>query len=205
LATSRSTFLSFLLTFNLFLLSFAFSTTQPYFNTCGGIHPNPGPNLVNNPASQQSTSQQPSNRPSPNCAIFLHWNCNGIKNSITELKDFIRSYQLKIVSLQETKLCPSVKDPSFPDYAILCSDRPVGGGGGLAFLIHHLLQYTLLDTSSVLPGDTATELLAISTTINRSEFYVFNVYVPPSSSCPPRFKPDFEKDSLISLTVIQSS
>jgi hypothetical protein len=54
-----------------------------------------------------------------------------------------------------------------------------------------LIPYTLLDTSTTLQGDVTTELHAISATIGDTQINVFNIYIPPGSSCPPRFKPNF--------------
>jgi hypothetical protein len=106
----------------------------------GGIHPNPGPPLVMNHPSHTSSSQ-------PSSQTFLQWNCNGIRNSSTELNDFIRSHHIKIICLQETKLKASAKCPTFPDYTVLRKDRQVGGGEVLlsSYTIRFLIpSWTLL-------------------------------------------------------------
>jgi hypothetical protein len=140
-----------------------------------GIHPNPGPPLVSTFSSQ----------------TFLQWNCNGLRNSSAKLSDFISKHHIKIVCLKETKFSPASKCPFFPDYTLLCKDRQVGGGRGFAFLIHHLIPYTLIDASTALRGDITTEIFAISVTIKDEQIQVYNIYIPPSSSSPPHFKPNF--------------
>jgi hypothetical protein len=66
----------------------------------------------------------------------------------------------------------------------------VSDGGDLAILIHHSVFFTQLDISSVTQLDATLEAQAISATINGSLINIFNVYVPPSSSWPPRYKFD---------------
>jgi hypothetical protein len=36
------------------------------------------------------------------------------------------------------------------------------------------------------------ELLGISASVNKSPMNIFNIYLPPASSCPPLYKPDLE-------------
>jgi hypothetical protein len=75
---------------------------------------------------------------------------NGIMNSCAELSDFLISQFVKDACLQETKLNTRSKQPFFPDYAFMRRDRPVGGGGGLAILIHHSVSF---DCSSLTEAD----------------------------------------------------
>jgi endonuclease/exonuclease/phosphatase family metal-dependent hydrolase len=58
----------------------------------------------------------------------------------------------------------------------------------LAFLIHHTVQFSPIDVSFI-PSD-STECQAIRATINGSDLSIFNVYLPPVSSCPRNFCPD---------------
>ena len=84
-----------------------------------GIHPNPGPSPPYD----------------PNLHI-LQLNVNGLQNTRAELIDFLSQRLIKVACLQETKLSPRSKPLSFPGFAFIRRDRPVGGGGGLAILVH---------------------------------------------------------------------
>ena len=136
-----------------------------------GVHPNPGPPHV------------------PPHSI-LQWNCNGLHGAAEALNDYLSTKQVKIACLQETKLRSSSRDPKFPGYSILRRDRPGDRmGGGLAFLIHHSIAYTPINTSFA-NSDPHLELQGINVVINNVALSVFNVYCPPSSSCTPRYRPD---------------
>ena len=57
-------------------------------------------------------------------------------------------------------------------------------------LIHHSVTYKeLLDL--VLPGDNTTEIQSITVTVNGAKLIIRNIYIPPSSSCPTGYLPDF--------------
>jgi hypothetical protein len=123
---------------------------------------------------------------------FLQFNGNGIRNSPTEINNFLQTSKVKVACIQETRLTSTAKSPSFPDYSFLRKDRPVGRRGGLAILIHNSVLYTPLDTTVITQNDASLELLAITATINGSPINIFNIYIPPSSSCPPLYQPNFD-------------
>ena len=77
-----------------------------------GIHPNPGP--------RQRRHRPPSNR-------IIGWNCNGIGNSVTELRNFVSRNNVLVACIQESKLKPGSKHPSFPDFVVEHLDRAGGG------------------------------------------------------------------------------
>jgi hypothetical protein len=86
---------------------------------------------------------------------------------------------VKIAALQETKLNSKSKPLKFQDYSLVCKDRLVGRGGGVAFLIHHSVRYSDLDTSSLLPdNDQTLELQGITANIDNSDIKIFNIYIP---------------------------
>jgi hypothetical protein len=87
-------------------------------------------------------------------------------------------------------LSAKVKDPSFPDFNLLRRDRPVGNGDGIAILIHHSVSFYPIDTLALTQGDDVIELLGISAKMNGSPINIFNMYIPPASSCPPLYKPN---------------
>ena len=136
-----------------------------------GLHPNPGP-------------------PSTPLPTLLQWNCNGLRGCAAELLDFLRHHRIAVAALQETKLSDSASLPTFPDYTLVPKNRQGGGGGGVAFLVHHSLPFTNIDTSFV--ADAAAESQGINVRLNNSDVDIFNVYLPPVSSCPPRHQPEIE-------------
>ena len=87
---------------------------------------------------------------------------------------------------------PQTLNPVFPGYALLRRDRPGGGGGGLAILITHDIEFTPIDVDGIIDGDLQFELQAVNVHLRHQTFAVFNVYIPPSSSCTPGYLPDFD-------------
>jgi hypothetical protein len=109
----------------------------------------------------------------------------------TELLDFLTVHSIKVACIQETKFFAPSKAPSFPGYTVIRKDRLVGSGGGLMTLIYHSVSYTNVDSSLLTILDQSLKLLAVQIDIGSSKLEVFNVYLPPISSCPPGHKPDF--------------
>ena len=70
-------------------------------------------------------------------------------------------------------------------------------------LVHHTISYTELPTDDLFPHDSTIEHLAITVTINNIPIHLYNIYIPPSSSCPPNYSPSLHRlfqaqdDSLI--------
>jgi hypothetical protein len=78
--------------------------------------------------------------------------------------------------------------PNFPGFSLVRKDRPQGRGSGLAFLIHHLIAYSLVEMSFV--QDDHTECQAAKVILNSSDIVIYNVYLPPVSSCPQTYQPN---------------
>ena len=150
-----------------------------------GISPNPGPPPPNR------RNRPPPTPPTP--PRILQINVNGIQTSRRELSAFLHENNVKVACVQETKLRPNTADPSFPGYALLRRDRPGGGGGGLAFLISHDVEFSPIDVTDVIGADPHLELQAINLHLRHVSFAVYNVYIPPNSSCAPGYRPDFER------------
>jgi hypothetical protein len=104
----------------------------------------------------------------PPLPVILQLNCNGLKNSVSEIDAFIRSNRVSVAALQETFLSNASVSPIFPDYTLLCKYRPQGQGGGLAMLIHHSVKFSPIDLS-FLPTDETHECQAIRVSINGSD------------------------------------
>ena len=137
---------------------------------------------------------------------ILQFNCNSIRNSQQELSVLLQSKGVLVACIQESKLSPSSAAPDFPNYTVIRRDRPGstrGGGGGLLTLVHHSVPYKDLPTDTLFIGDNITEHQAITAVVNNVPINLFNIYIPPTSSCPSNFRPTFdwfsqiEGDSLI--------
>ena len=135
---------------------------------------------------------------------ILQINCNGIGNSQHELSALLHSKGILVACIQESKLHSSSATPDFPNYTVIRRDRPAPTrGGGLLTLVHHSIQYKNLPTDDLFPNDSVTEHLAITAFINKVPINIFNIYIPPTSSCPANFRASFdwlaqiEGDSLV--------
>jgi hypothetical protein len=70
-------------------------------------------------------------------------------------------------------------------------DRLVGRGGGLAILVHHSVSFVHIDTSAFTNLDPTIELLGIRIEVGGASLEIFNVYIPPISSCPSGYNTNF--------------
>ena len=91
-----------------------------------------------------------------------------------------------IAAIQETKLRDIFRTPSIPGYTFVdCCRLASDGGGGVTLFVHHSLPFTPIDCSFI--NDSRIELQGINVSSNDTDFAVFNVYIPPATSCPPRY------------------
>ena len=139
-----------------------------------GISPNPGP--------------RPPHPTSPPISRILQFNTNGLNTSRNELSSYLRGNNIKVACLQETKLRSNNPDPSFPGYALLRRDRPEGGGGGVAILVSHDVEFTLVYVDYL--ADPHLEVLAVKIHLRHFSLNIYNVYIPPVSSCDPNYAPN---------------
>ena len=157
--------------------------------------PNTSPINSQNPQTPSIPHTPSHNTPPPPISInsILQLNCNGIQNSHSEIASLLHNKNILIAAIQETKLTPSSNLRPFPNFTTLRRDRPGGTrGGGLIILIHHSISFTPLPTDHLFPNDSTIEHLAISATINSLPINIYNIYIPPISSCPPNYTPDLE-------------
>ena len=117
---------------------------------------------------------------------ILQFNCNGLSSRLEELKSFLSSYSIKLAVLQETKLSVASRTPAFPGFAVIRKDRSRNSGGGLITLVHHSLSFT---ECMIANPDDFCEFQHTRIFLNDSHLDLFNVYFPPSSSCPPGHLP----------------
>ena len=105
----------------------------------------------------------------------------------------LHSNSILIACLQETKLSSNSLLRPFPSYTTIRQDRPgSSGGGGLITLVHHSISYKRIISDHLFPSDQTTEHLVITATINNIPINIYNIYIPPSSSCPPNFSPSLQ-------------
>jgi len=148
--------------------------------------PHPAQPPVPPPPLRSRNPPLPSNSPA-----ILQFNCNGLISSQAELTSFLLKNKIPIACLQETKLSPSSKLKPFPEYTLLRKDRPNQTGSSIAFLIHHSITYTHLNLSHL--SDGVIELDGITMELNGSPTHIINIYLPPHSSCPPNYFPNFSQ------------
>ena len=55
----------------------------------------------------------------------------------------------------------------------------------VTLFVHHSLPFTPIDCCFI--NDSRIELQGINVSSNDTDFAVFNVYIPPATSCPPRY------------------
>jgi hypothetical protein len=66
--------------------------------------------------------------------LLIHqWNANGILGKLSELKQYLQNYQVRLMAINETKITDSHKI-KIKNYQILRKDRDIHGGG-IALLI----------------------------------------------------------------------
>ena len=117
--------------------------------------------------------------------LILQWNCNGIKNKLTELTQYLYKHQLKIAVIQESKLNCNSSPPDIPNFTTVRKDRLSDKGGGLIIYIHKTLQFQMLPD---FPFDGHTESLGILV----GDTNIINIYIPPTTSCTTGFKPKIQ-------------
>ena len=127
--------------------------------------------------------------PTPtNTFNVLQLNINGLRGKANELNLFLKERNIKIAALQETKLEPLAPAPTFHGYTLIRRDRNKFGGG-VAFLIHHSIQYQNLPHP--LPQDPHLETISIAIPTPEGSTTITNLYLPPSSSCQANYHPPF--------------
>jgi len=193
-------------------LSLPFLYLSPFFYTSFPSHspstpfsihssslPPPSPTVSIHPLLPSSSPNHSSppplqtNPPNPpnslhNSFNILQLNINGLRGKSNELNIFLKEHFIKVAALQETKLDPLTPSPSFHGYTLIRRDRNQFGGG-VAFLIHHSIQYNNLPNP--LPLDPHVESLSINIPTPDGNTTISNIYIPPSSSCQPNYHPQF--------------
>jgi len=151
------------------------------------------PQSSHRPVSSTPPPSTSTSRVAPTIKI-LQLNYNGLRAKAAALATFLSENDIK-----ETKLPPEFNATSLSgikDFAIVVRNRPAnrGKGGGLAFLVHKSIDYTVLDTSKFTPpGDSSMEHQGLQITLDSGKLNIFNIYIPPATSCPPNYVPSLRK------------
>lgn len=105
-----------------------------------------------------------------NNLIIAHWNADGFRNKIQELKDFLTEHTIDIMSINETKLNTKTTINIF-GYNIERWDRPVSRGGGVALIINNKIPYhrELIQIN---------EIEVVKIKIN-NDIHIISAYLPP--------------------------
>ncbi|MCP3664941.1 MAG: hypothetical protein GY696_20995 [Gammaproteobacteria bacterium] len=69
---------------------------------------------------------------------------------------------IPIAAIQETKLTKDSRLFKTPNYTLVRKDRGINKGGGLAFLVHKDLNFSIVPTPRILEQDPFLESLTIS-------------------------------------------
>ena len=78
-----------------------------------------------------------------------HWNANGLRQSVSELKDFLSHHKIDIMLINETTLNAKT-NVYVPGYNKVRKDRQNGKtGGGLLILIEMTIRYTKVNIEAV--------------------------------------------------------
>ncbi len=134
--------------------------------------------------NQTDDQQQPDRDQQINTKI-LQWNCNGLRSRHAELVKFVHENDILIAVIQESKLTSSANIEDIPKFNMYRLDRDRNKGGGLVIYIHESIPFIPLQSPL---DDNTTE----SQAIQFGDLTIVNVYIPPVTSCPPDYMPDFQ-------------
>ena len=101
---------------------------------------------------------------------------------IDELCLWLNQNDVKIAALQETKLNKKGKPINIPNYTLINQHRQRDSGGGVALLIRETIKFEELPLHQL---DKQLEHISIKV----GDITIFNIYIPPASSCSAGFTP----------------
>ena len=108
---------------------------------------------------------------------IVHWNANGIRRNLSEIRQFILDHNVDILLLNETRLNSNVKF-NILGYDSVRKDRVDGSsGGGVMILIKQSVQYTEIPVNT-----NSLETVAIKLSNN---LIIISLYNPPTSKIKP--------------------
>ena len=105
----------------------------------------------------------------------LQFNCNGISGKAPEIAALLAQNEVHMDLFWETKLKKQRCNPSIsPLYTLIQKNRPKKGGG---------IQYEEVSLNT----DGTLKAMCISVVAITSKLRTSNFYIPPRSSCPPKY------------------
>ena len=113
-----------------------------------------------------------------NSFIIMQFNANGIGNKLTELGEFLKRHNIKVVVIQESKLSSNSKTPSIQNFTTVRKDHRQGQGGGLLTLIHKSINLSRKPESPETLVEPHLEELTITATLGDTGLIITNVYIP---------------------------
>ena len=137
-----------------------------------------------------------------NSFTIMQFNANGIGNKLTELGEFLKRHNVKVVVIQESKLSSNSKTPSIQNFTTERKDRRQGQGGGLLTLIHKSINFSRKPESPKTLVEPHLEELTITATLGDTELIITNVYIPSASSCTGGYLPSLDHLMMTTDTLI---
>ena len=107
-----------------------------------------------------------------NKLVIVGSNCAGIKNKSESLRNLIKTLDVGILFLQETKLCRK-NQIKVPNIVIFETNRTQNGGGGLITAVHEKFEPTLLQSDQDNP-----DVLIVQCKISSFSVSLINGYGP---------------------------
>lgn len=159
---------------------------RSFTGSCCNRNPAAPPVAQQQPPSThpQQLSQQLSTSPYDAPLKILQYNCNGLRGNIHDILRFMEKHNILIAAIQETKMTVRANITTL-NHSLVRLDRERGGiGGGLAFLIHKSIQYSIVTLPPPTNVSPPIEQQAISITSGTNTITLVNIYIPPVSSCP---------------------
>ena len=104
----------------------------------------------------------------------------------------INKYYYYLIIIQESNFSSKSKNPCIRNYTTIRKDRPHGHGGGLLVFIHESITFSKQPSSPEALSDPHMEELTIKADIGNTKLIIWNIYIPPASSCSNGFQSSIE-------------
>ena len=109
----------------------------------------------------------------------MQFNCNGLRNKVADITNFTYNNNIKIATIQETKLLRECPITSAGIYNIVRKDRERNNGGGLASILERTVKYKMTNTPAFLNPDVFLKVMFIMVKTEDTDINITNVYIPP--------------------------
>ena len=152
--------------------------------------PHPPANLTSqqpNPNSPPPHASAAAAHTNPKQITLIQININGINTKKSELADYLQKHQPDVVTIQETKLTPKAKTPTFSNYTTIRTDRTFGkpGGGGLITLVKSNITFTETNHDPTLTGNLIEMQITKLHLNQQNNLHIANLYIPPRETTNP--------------------